>query len=155
MDRPAGHRSNRLLTQCCTDSACEVALTSSNDLSCDREKASRDSQPLPPVAAAPCSHPRRLDIERGRPLSFTFDGQAIEAYEGETIAAALLGSGQRILRFTDQRGEPRGLFCNMGVCFECLVDVNGRTNQRACQHPVTEGMRVISQSGKSSSEQQT
>lgn len=130
-------------------------MTSPNDQFGDREESSQDSQPLPPVAAAPQSYSTRLDIQRGRPLSFTFDGLPIEAYEGETIAAALLGSGRRALRVTDRRGEVRGLFCNMGVCFECLVDVDGRTNQRACQHPVSEGMRVMSQSGKSPSEQQT
>ncbi len=136
----------------CPDSACEVVLKSSDDQSCETAQASQDPQQLPPTAA--CGYPSRLNIERGRPLSFSFDGRPIEAYQGETIAAALLASGQRFLRLTDRQSEPRGLFCNMGVCFDCLVNIDGRENQRACQHPVVEGMQVQSQGDKTSSEQQ-
>ncbi len=82
---------------------------------------------------------------RGRPVRVTFDGEAIEAYEGETIGAALLAAGRRVWRTTGMRGEPRGLFCNMGICCECLVQVDGRPNVRACQTPVAEGMRVKTQ----------
>ena len=76
---------------------------------------------------------RRIEGNRGTPVTFTFNGQLIKAFEGETIAAALLASGVRMLRETDRRGEPRGLFCNMGICFDCLVEIDGATNQRACQ----------------------
>jgi predicted molibdopterin-dependent oxidoreductase YjgC len=84
---------------------------------------------------------------RGRPLRFTFDGREVLAYEGETVAAALLAAGQRVLRLTGRRGEPRGLFCGMGVCFDCLVQVDGRPNVRACQTPAAEGLRVETQHG--------
>jgi hypothetical protein len=87
---------------------------------------------------------------RGRILHFTFDGQTLPAYEGETVAAALLAAGRRTFRRTGRRGEPRGLFCGMGVCFDCLVCIDGRPNLRACQVPVAEGMRVQSQSGPGS-----
>jgi predicted molibdopterin-dependent oxidoreductase YjgC len=83
----------------------------------------------------------------GRRLTFTFDGSQVEAYEGETVAAALLAAGQRQLRTTERRAEPRGLFCNMGVCFECLVTIDGRANQLACRAAVADGMRVVSQQG--------
>ena len=89
--------------------------------------------------------PRRIEGSRGTPITFTFDGQSIEAFEGETIAAALLASGVRTLRETNLKGEPRGLFCNMGICFDCLVEVNGNANPRACQHPVTAGLKIKSQ----------
>ena len=56
--------------------------------------------------------------ERGRLLHFTFDGQILPAYEGETVAAALLAAGRRVFRRTARRGEPRGPFCGMGICFE-------------------------------------
>ena len=79
---------------------------------------------------------------RGRLVRLTFDGESIDAYEGETIAAALLAAGHRVWRTTGGRGEPRGLFCNMGICFECLVQVDGRPNVRACQTPVADGMQV-------------
>ncbi len=87
----------------------------------------------------------RIAGERGKQFIFTFNGAAIAAFEGETIAAALMGSGIRALRLTEREARPRGLFCNMGVCFDCLVEVDGRPNQRACQVPVTEGLQVKSQ----------
>ncbi len=89
--------------------------------------------------------PRRIEGDRGVPITFTFDEQSIEAFEGETVAAALLASGGRTLRATSRKGEPRGLFCNMGICFDCLVEVNGNPNQRACQYQVTNGLKVKSQ----------
>ncbi len=55
---------------------------------------------------------------RGRRVRLTFDGDPIDAYEGETIAAALLAAGHRVWRTTGGRGEPRGLFCNMGICWK-------------------------------------
>ncbi len=92
---------------------------------------------------------RRMKGDRGTPVTFTFDGQLIEAFEGETIAAAVLASGVRMLRETDRRGEPRGLFCNMGICFDCLVEINGATNQRACQFSVADGLKIKSQTSQS------
>jgi hypothetical protein len=85
--------------------------------------------------------------ERGPALHFTFDGQDLPAYEGETVAAALLAAGRRAFGSTGRRGAPRGLFCGMGVCFDCLVCIDGRPNQRACRVPVADGMRVESQKG--------
>ncbi len=79
---------------------------------------------------------------RGRPVRITFEGETIEAYEGESIAAALLAAGHRAWRTTGVRGEPRGLFCNMGICYECLVQVDQQPNVRACQTPVAEGQRI-------------
>jgi predicted molibdopterin-dependent oxidoreductase YjgC len=85
----------------------------------------------------------RIDSEtkRGLPVTITVDGVPIQAYSGETIAGALLANGQRAWRRTE-RGEPRGLFCGMGICFDCLVTVDGVPNVRACVTPVTEGMAV-------------
>lgn len=84
---------------------------------------------------------------RGRRVEFTYDGQPVQAYEGETVAAALLALHQRTLRYTSRRGEPRGLFCGMGVCFDCLMQIDGRPNVQACMTPVREGMRVETQRG--------
>ena len=80
-------------------------------------------------------------------MRFFFNGRQVEAYEGETVAAALLASGQRMLRRTARRGEPRGLFCGMGICFDCLMHIDGRPNRQACLTPVTEGMHVKIQDG--------
>jgi predicted molibdopterin-dependent oxidoreductase YjgC len=71
------------------------------------------------------------------------DGRAIGAFAGETVATALLAAGIRAVRESPSERAPRGLFCGMGVCFECLVQVDGRPNLRACVTPVAEGMRVV------------
>jgi predicted molibdopterin-dependent oxidoreductase YjgC len=84
-------------------------------------------------------------IERGDRLEFTFDGEAITAYAGESIAAALLANGHRHWRTTPRRVEPRGLYCGIGVCYECLVEIDGAPGRRACMIEVQGGMRVASQ----------
>ncbi|MDR7519738.1 MAG: (2Fe-2S)-binding protein [Armatimonadota bacterium] len=81
-------------------------------------------------------------IRRGAPLQFEVDGVQVTAFEGEHIAAALLVSGRMVLRRSQKLGEPRGLFCGIGLCFECLVQVEGMGTVLACQTPVREGMRV-------------
>ena len=86
-------------------------------------------------------------VERGRTLRMLVDGQRLEAYEGESIAAALLASGVRTTRWTARTGEPRGYFCGMGVCQDCLVTVDGMSNVRACMTPARDGLRVESQRG--------
>ena len=88
---------------------------------------------------------RRLssNLERGRAIQLIVDGQAIEAYEGETVAAALTAAGKRVFRHTVPGGQPRGIFCGIGVCFDCLVTVDGMQNVRACVTPVRDGMQVL------------
>lgn len=80
-------------------------------------------------------------VERGRAISIAVDGVPLPAYEGETIAGALLASGRRAWRHT-RHGQPRGLYCGIGLCFDCLVTVNGTPNVRACLTPVAAGMVV-------------
>lgn len=75
-------------------------------------------------------------------LTIDLDGKPVEAFAGETVAAVLLAMGSRSFRHTDRDHAPRGLFCGMGVCFECLVTVDGVPNVRACMTPVREGMAV-------------
>lgn len=86
-------------------------------------------------------------VERGRALGVFVDGVEVRAYEGESIAAALFASGHRFTRWTERTGEPRGYFCGMGVCQDCLVTVDGLPNVRACITPVRDGVRVESQRG--------
>jgi predicted molibdopterin-dependent oxidoreductase YjgC len=85
--------------------------------------------------------------EPGRLVRFTFDGETLEAADGETIAVALFAAGKIALRTTERLREPRGIFCNMGVCFECLVEVDGHANLRACQTVLRAGMKVRTQRG--------
>ncbi len=80
----------------------------------------------------------------GREVHVTFDGRTLPAHEGETVAACLAGNGVSAFRETED-GSTRGIFCGMGVCFECLVDIDGRPNQQACMTTVTDGMTVTTQ----------
>jgi predicted molibdopterin-dependent oxidoreductase YjgC len=84
---------------------------------------------------------------RGQAVAIAVDGEDVVAYEGESIAAALLASGHRVTRWTARLEEPRGYFCGMGVCQDCLVTVDDAPNVRACMTPVCDGMRVTLQRG--------
>lgn len=77
----------------------------------------------------------------GQPVTIRFEGQPIQALEGETIAAALSAANVIAFRHTSS-GAPRGLYCGIGGCWDCIVTVNGQGNQRACIMQVTEGMEV-------------
>ncbi len=81
-------------------------------------------------------------IVRGQRLEIQVDGEKVIAYQGETIAAALIASGRRTFRRTTQKNEPRGMYCGIGLCFECRMEINGLPNTRACQTLVTPGCRV-------------
>jgi predicted molibdopterin-dependent oxidoreductase YjgC len=90
---------------------------------------------------------RRLGLlEARQPVTIQVDGKAVQAYAGETVATALLALGLHTFRHTES-GEPRSLFCGMGVCFDCLVTVDGVDNVRACMTPVAEGMVIATESG--------
>ena len=82
------------------------------------------------------------NLQRGSEVHLSVDGEAILAYAGETVATALLTAGQRALRHT-VKGQPRGIFCGIGICYDCLVRIEGVGNVRACVTPVREGMKVI------------
>jgi predicted molibdopterin-dependent oxidoreductase YjgC len=85
-------------------------------------------------------------LERGPAVTITVDGRPTPAYLGESVAAALMADGDLSTR-TTANGEPRGLFCGMGVCFDCLVIVDGVAGTRACVTWVREGMDVARQDG--------
>jgi len=75
------------------------------------------------------------------------DGEVIEAVGGEPVAAALLAAGKIVLRYTRKRGEPRGLFCAIGRCTDCMMIVDGVPNVRTCITPARAGMKVQTQHG--------
>jgi hypothetical protein len=79
--------------------------------------------------------------------TFSFAGEQITAGPGQSIAAALLAAGHRSWRTTRNGGAPRGLFCGIGICFDCLVTVNGRPNQLACLTEAGDGDLVEPQEG--------
>ena len=97
-----------------------------------------------PVNRLPSNHLRLRTsgiVPSGASISIDFEGRAVPAIEGETVAAALTAAGITALRRT-RGGDPRGVFCGMGVCHECLVTVDARPGQRACMTEVREGMSV-------------
>mgnify|MGYP006269363519 CR=1 FL=1 len=91
----------------------------------------------------------RLDdhLTPARAIAFTVDGARVVAREGDTLAAALLAAGCLAFRTTPVGAAPRAPYCMMGVCFECLVSVDGMGSRQACLVPVREGMVVETQSG--------
>ncbi|MFI9626578.1 (2Fe-2S)-binding protein [Streptomyces sp. NPDC052042] len=76
-----------------------------------------------------------------------FDGRELPAQEGQSIAAVLWAAGILAWRTTREGGAPRGAFCGIGSCYDCLVTVNGRPNQRACLVPARPGDAVTTQEG--------
>lgn len=85
---------------------------------------------------------RISSVLRGPKIKIVVNGKACTAYEGETVHAALLAAGYRVLRKTRRTHQPRGIFCGMGVCYDCLVTINGAPNQRACMTRVEDRMEV-------------
>lgn len=80
-------------------------------------------------------------------ITYTFNGVALTAMRGQSIAAVMISNGERINRTTRFENSPRGLFCGIGSCFDCLVVVDGIANQRACITEVREGMKIQTQGG--------
>jgi predicted molibdopterin-dependent oxidoreductase YjgC len=83
----------------------------------------------------------RADLQRGAKVTIRVDGALLPAFEGESVAVALLAAGRRGLRRSVRISEPRGLFCHMGACQECVVMIDG-VRRPACQTPVREGLVV-------------
>ncbi len=91
---------------------------------------------------------RRLPEADGPPVSFTLNGQPATGVDGDSVAAALLAMGERVCRTTAVSGAARGPFCLMGVCFECLVTIDGIGNRQACLVRLRAGMQVETGKGK-------
>ncbi|MFF7527512.1 (2Fe-2S)-binding protein [Streptomyces bobili] len=89
----------------------------------------------------------RAGAHPGPPFTVTFDGREIEALPGQTVAAALWAVGVVAWRTTREEGRARGVFCGIGVCFDCLVTVDGRPGLRACLTPATPGADIRTQEG--------
>ena len=81
-------------------------------------------------------------FDRRAAVTIFVNGHPVNAFLGESVHAALLAAGIRVFRKTPKRGHARGIFCGMGVCYDCLVKIDGRPNQRACMELVADGMRI-------------
>ena len=86
-----------------------------------------------------------LTIGESETFTIFYDGKPIEARQGETVAAALLAAGVRVFRHTAKKHAPRGVFCGIGQCTDCVMVVNGQPNTRTCVTRVEEGMVIETQ----------
>ena len=86
--------------------------------------------------------------EGGASVAISIDGKVAQARIGDTVAAALLANGIDHCRTTAVTGSPRAPYCLMGVCFDCLVTIDGVGSRQACLVPVRQGMKVETQHGK-------
>ena len=92
-------------------------------------------------------HPILGDLEDKKKVTLYYNGEPIEALEGEPIASALMNAGIRVFRTTAKRHEPRGIFCAIGRCTDCVMIVDGKPNVRTCITPLAAGMHVQTQYG--------
>lgn len=92
-------------------------------------------------------HPILGKYKKGKPVHFTLDGKEMSGFEGEPIAAALKAAGVSTHRYTAKEHKPRGIFCAIGRCTDCVMIVNGQPNVRTCITPLEEGMEVNTQYG--------
>lgn len=92
------------------------------------------------------SSPELPAVQRGRQIEIFIDGDSVTAFKGETVAAVLLAEGIRTFGHSSETGKPRSMYCGIGICYQCLVTVDGVPNIRACQTPVADGMAIETRS---------
>lgn len=92
-------------------------------------------------------HPILDTDETEEDVEVTIDGKKVAAKKGEMIAAVLLANGIKIHRYTAKEHKPRGIYCGIGQCTDCVMTVNGKVNVRTCITPVESGMVIETQDG--------
>lgn len=90
---------------------------------------------------------KRLNKIEGHTVTVTIEGDEVQVPEGETAATAALVHSLGYTRTTSISGAPRSPLCMMGVCFECLMEIDGLPNRQACQVQVKDGMTIRRQQG--------
>lgn len=81
------------------------------------------------------------------PVRVTVNGAELQCRQGDSVAAALFAGGVQACRDTAVNEVPRGPYCMMGVCYDCLVTIDGQANQQGCMTAVREGMKIERQMG--------
>lgn len=74
-------------------------------------------------------------------MKIYLDGRTLTVERGTTVAAAMLNAGVSVFR-ESVNGEPRAPLCGMGVCYECMVTIDGQ-RELSCQTLCQEGMRIL------------
>ena len=100
------------------------------------------------------NHPILGETPERKLVKFRYDGKTLEGYEGEPIASALRVAGVMAHRYTAKKHEPRGVFCAIGRCTDCVMVVDGKPNVRTCITPLAEGMTVETQYGVSNKKEE-
>ncbi|MGD8957604.1 MAG: (2Fe-2S)-binding protein [Chromatiaceae bacterium] len=90
---------------------------------------------------------KRLDERATETVTVDIEGEPVRVPAGASVAAAVLLHGLIPTRSTPVSGQARAPFCMMGVCFDCLMEIDGRPNRQACMVRVEEGMRIRRQQG--------
>ena len=85
------------------------------------------------------------DYQKSKKVTITVNGKKLVAYEGEPIASALVASGLKVFRKTPKLHNPRGIYCAIGRCTDCIMNVDGHPSIRTCVTPVKEGMVIKDQ----------
>lgn len=81
-------------------------------------------------------------------ISVEIDGREVSCFEGDTVAAIVMLNGREPYRRSIMSGSARAPFCMMGICFECLIEIDGVPNQQGCLRNVVQGMVIKRQLGK-------
>jgi len=84
----------------------------------------------------------KKQYESHETVCIIFEGENLDVEKGQTVASAVLVGCNKVFRSSVVSGQPRAPYCMMGVCFECLIEINGIPNQRACMIPVREAMEI-------------
>ena len=95
------------------------------------------------------NHPILGETPKRKTVTFRYNGKILEGYEGEPIATALKAAGLMVHRYTQKERKPRGIFCAIGRCTDCVMVVDGVPNVRTCITPLVAGMDVKTQYGVS------
>lgn len=90
---------------------------------------------------------KRLEETASDSVTVEIEGALVRVPAGESVAAAVLAHGLMPTRCTAVSGKPRAPFCMMGVCFDCLMEIDGKPNRQACMVTVAQGMRIRRQRG--------
>ena len=75
-------------------------------------------------------------------VTILFEGSSLQVESGQTVASALLSEGHLFFRNSVISGQPRAPYCMMGVCYECMLEIDGQSSQQACLIPAREGMKI-------------
>lgn len=99
------------------------------------------------------NHPILGEAPERERVTFIYDGKEYEGYGGEPISTALKANGVMTHRYTAKTHEPRGIFCAIGRCTDCVMIVDGKPNIRTCITPLKQGMVIETQYGVTAKQQ--